>query len=102
MNPRTTGILLVVALLLGSFVWFYEIEGEEGRRDAEDRKKRVFPDVESEQVEWLELRTTDDRSVRAERSDGGWRLVAPLPFPGDDFALDAVASYLRERLGLPG
>ncbi len=96
MNPRTTGILLVVALLLGAFVWFYEIEGEEGRRDAEARQKRIFPGVESEGIEWVALRTSDDRSVRAERSDGGWRLVEPLEFPGDQFALDAVASALAE------
>ncbi len=68
MNPRTTGILLVVALLLGAFVWFYEIEGEEGRRDAEARQKRIFPDVESEGIEWVALRTSDDRSVRVVRS----------------------------------
>ncbi|MDJ0853487.1 MAG: DUF4340 domain-containing protein [Myxococcota bacterium] len=96
MNPRNTAILLVVALLLGAFVWFYEIEGEQGRLDAEARQKRIFPDVESEGIEWLALRTTDDHPVRAERLDGGWRLVEPLDFPGDDFALDAVASALAE------
>ena len=34
MNPRTTGILFAVALALGAFVWFYVIQGEEGRQEA--------------------------------------------------------------------
>ncbi len=96
MNPRTTAILFAVALGLGAFVWLYEIEGEQGRRDAEAREKRLFPEVESEGIEWVALRTTDDRAVRAERSNGGWQLVEPIAFPADDFALDAVASALAE------
>ena len=31
MNPRTTGILLLVTAALGAFVYFYEIGGEEQR-----------------------------------------------------------------------
>ena len=33
MNPRTTGILFLVAAALGAFVWLYEIRGEAGRKD---------------------------------------------------------------------
>ena len=32
MNPRTTGILAVVAALLGGFIYFYEIGGEATRK----------------------------------------------------------------------
>ena len=39
MNPRTTGLLLLVALALFAFVHFYVIEGEEGRQEAEQQIK---------------------------------------------------------------
>ena len=96
MNPRTTAILFVLALALGSFVWFYEIEGEEGRQESEARQQRLFPDVEAGAVEWIELRTSDERDVRIERRAEGWELVEPLLFPADSFAVDGVASALAE------
>ena len=36
MNPKTTGILFLVAAALAAFVYLYEIRGEEGRRAAEE------------------------------------------------------------------
>ena len=59
MNPRTTGILLGIALALGAFVHFYVIEGEEGRQDAEKRSKRLFSDVEAKDVVRLTVTTND-------------------------------------------
>ena len=47
MNPRSTAILFVVALLLGAFVYFYEIEGEPDRREAEESSRRVFAGIEA-------------------------------------------------------
>jgi hypothetical protein len=95
-QPRTTAILFVVAAALAAFVWFYEIGGEEGRREAEARQKRLFPDVESADVDWIQLHTTDGRDVKIERRDGAWQLVEPLQFPGDGFAVDSMASTLAE------
>ena len=96
MNPRITGILFLIAAALGAFVYFYEIRGEEGRLEAEARQKRLFPDVEDEAVEWLALTTSDGRPVRAERREKGWQIVEPLVFPGDEFALDGMASALAQ------
>ena len=96
MNPRTTGILFLIVAALGAFVYFYEIRGEEGRLEAEARQKRLFPDVEAEAVEWLALTTSDGRPVRAERREKGWQIVEPLVFPGDEFALDGMASALAQ------
>jgi hypothetical protein len=96
MNPRITGILFLVALALGAFVYLYEVRGEEGRLEAEVQAKRLFPDVESDAVEWIALTTTDGRVVRAESAAGDWQIVEPLAFPGDAFALDAVASTLAQ------
>ena len=92
MSPRTTGILFLVAAALGAFLWLYVVEGEEGRQDEEERSKRLFADVEVDDVAWIALDTSDGVQVRAERAEEGWRIVEPLAFPGDAFALDAVAA----------
>lgn len=96
MNPRTTGILFLVAATLGAFVYLYEIRGAEERKDAEELGKRLFPDVEAEQIAWISLSTTDGVTVRVERRDEGWEIVSPISFPGDEFAVDAMASALSQ------
>ena len=63
MNPRTTGILFLIAAALGAFVYFYEIQGKEERLEAEARQKRLFPDVEADAVEWIELTSSDGQPV---------------------------------------
>jgi uncharacterized protein DUF4340 len=83
MNPRTTGLLLLAALGLGAFLWFYEIGGEAGRLEAEQANKRLFPHVEANDVTWIALRTSDGADARFELHDGKWRIVAPLAFPAD-------------------
>lgn len=94
MNPRTTGILLLIAAALGAFVYLYEVRGSEERRDAEQAAKRLFAGVATTDVAWIELKTTDGRVARAERQDGAWRIVSPIAFPGDGVNLDGIAAGL--------
>ena len=96
MNPKTTGILFAIAAALGAFVLFYEIEGEEGRKEAEEVEKRLFPDLEPDAIESIVLPLTDDATVRLERRDGRWQIVEPIDFAADTFAADGVASALVE------
>ena len=96
MNPRNTGILLLVALALGAFVWFYEIEGEEARQEAEAAEKLLFPGISSEDVTQVSLTTRDGVDARLARGEEGWSLVEPLAFPADAFAADGLASNLAE------
>ena len=51
MSPRTTGVMALVALALGAFLYFYEVGGEEGRRAAEEAGKRILPGFEASDVE---------------------------------------------------
>jgi len=96
MNPRTTGILFVLVAALGAFVWFYEIRGEAGRKDAEAAAKRLFPGVEASAVEQVELTTSDGQRARLERRESEWRLAAPLEAAADGFAADAIASAFAQ------
>ena len=96
MNPRTTGILFVLVAALGAFVWFYEIRGEAGRKDAEAAEKRLFPGIEASAVERVELSTRDGQRARLERRESDWQLAAPLAAAADGFAADAIASALAQ------
>ncbi len=92
MNPRTTGILFLLAIGLGAFIVFYELEGEQGRKRAEERTQQLFRDIDADDIEWMTLTTTDGTEVRARRSNEGWMLTEPLEFPADEFAFDGMAS----------
>jgi hypothetical protein len=95
-QPRTTAILLAVAVALGAFVYFYEIRGGEARKEAEARAKRLFPGVEADAVDALAFRTSDARDVRLERREGAWRVVEPVDFPADAATVDGLARGLAE------
>jgi len=94
MNPRTTGLLALAVLLLGGFIYFYEIRGESARQAARDDEQRIFPGLDSGDVEAIELTTEDGIEVRLERPDGRWRVVSPISARADATALDAVAHAL--------
>jgi hypothetical protein len=96
MNPRTTGLLLLVAAALGAFVYLYEVRGGEQRKDAEQAAKRLFPGVQSGDVAWVTLTTTDGKPARVERRQGAWQVVEPLAFPGDAVNLDGIAAGLAD------
>jgi len=92
-NPRTTGILFLVAAALGLAVWLSNRhEGE--KKTAEEQAKRLFGDLKAEQVDWIELTTADGRPVRLERREGAWRVVQPVEAPADASQVDGIASSL--------
>jgi hypothetical protein len=93
LNPRTTGILFLVAMLLGGVIWWSNrLEIEE--KEAEDQAKKLFGDLAADQVEWIALRTSDGQDARLERREGAWHLVAPIESPADAATADGLASAL--------
>lgn len=95
MNPRTTIVLLIAALLLGAFVYVYEIR-ETAPTARETSKDELFPGFEAADVDWIELSTRDGERVRAERAEGGWQIVVPGEYAADSVAFDALASRLAD------
>jgi len=94
MRPKSTAILLLVAAALGAFVYFYEIRGADSRREAEEREKRLFGEIEQDAIEWITLTRPGAETARLERRDGRWQLVSPLEFPADTYTADNLASTL--------
>jgi hypothetical protein len=98
-NPKSTFILFLVAAVLASFVYFYEIEGADERLEADEALKRVVVGIEADDVEAIALTTTDGVAVATRRSDDGWRVVEPLAYPADPFVLDAMAAAIAQMGG---
>lgn len=113
MKPRTLLVLLVVVLGLGAFIWFYERDLPSSEERAELQKKILK--LEKDGVSAISIDGSKGR-VRLERiatakqavkddaaaePAGEWRIVEPLTFRADSFAVDrlleAVASLEKER-----
>jgi hypothetical protein len=97
-SNRSTWILLLLAVSLGAFVYFYELRGEEQRVRAQESQRRVFPGIEASEIAELSVTAVDSPEVRVERRASSWQIVEPVDFPGDDVALDAMANTLAELL----
>jgi len=54
--PRTTLILVLLALGLGSFVYFYEIKGATQREEIKEQNQRIFSFAEDD-VQALTVKT---------------------------------------------
>jgi hypothetical protein len=107
MSLRSTGVLALVAMILGGFIYWYEIEGEASREAARDDEQRILAGLQSEAVDMIALSTQEGVAARFERLDARWRMTSPVAGRADATALDAMAQALtnlpREgRVANPG
>ncbi len=96
MSLRGTLVLLVVALAIGGYLWFFEIRGAEQKAEMEAAARVIFA-LDPASATGLELETSDGSTAVLERADAsastpGWRLKAPVDYPAD---VDAVDRALR-------
>ena len=94
MNPKTTGLLALVALALGAFVYLYEIGGDPQRAAEKDEAGRVFSGLDSADMLAIELVTQEGQDARFELREGEWRVTHPVDAPADATALDAISHAL--------
>ena len=92
---RTTLILLILALGLGGFVYFYEIQGATQRQEAKEQKRQIFS-FKEDQVESFTVETQKNTLSfeRSNQSGSKWRMKTPI----DTTANDASVSYLLNLL----
>jgi ribosomal protein L23 len=94
--PRTTLILILLALGLGSFVYFYEIRGATQREEIKEQKQQIFS-FDVDDVQALTV-TTKKLTLNLERShqstDSKWLIKSPISEPAND----AIVSYLMDLL----
>ncbi|MEH2414118.1 DUF4340 domain-containing protein [Nostoc sp.] len=94
--PRTTLILMLLALGLGAFVYFYEIRGATVREEIKEQKQQIFSfaadDVQSLTVKTKKLTLNLERTP--EFSNLKWLIKSPVSVPAND----AIVSYLMDLL----
>ncbi|MEH2463802.1 DUF4340 domain-containing protein [Nostoc sp.] len=94
--PRTTLILILLALGLGGFVYLYEFRGATVREEINEQKQQIFSfaenDVQSLTVKTRKLTLNLERS--SESSNPKWLIKSPISGPAND----AIVSYLMDLL----
>ncbi|MBD2411019.1 hypothetical protein FACHB389_13415 [Nostoc calcicola FACHB-389] len=94
--PRTTLFLILLALGLGSFVYFYEIRGATVREEIKEQKQQIFSfaedDVQALTVKTKKLTLNLERSNQS--SNSKWLIKSPISEPAND----AIVSYLMDLL----
>ncbi|WP_017318465.1 DUF4340 domain-containing protein [Mastigocladopsis repens] len=93
---KTTLILILLALSLGSFVYFYEIKGVPQREEIKEKKQQIFSFKEDD-VQTLTVKTKN-QTLNVERSgksdEPKWLIKSPEVTP----ASNAVVGYLMNLL----
>ena len=94
--PKTTLILILLALGLGSFVYFHEIKGKNQQTEIKTQKQKIFAfnadDVQSLTINFKE--TTLQIEKRNTTENPQWEIKSPI----STLANDAIVSYLMDLL----
>lgn len=96
LSPRITGILAIVAIALGLFVYVNEIEGDMDRRAAADEAAKIHSGFDATAIDSVSLVTLDGVSATFERRNGRWWVTSPVEARAEATALDAIASALAD------
>lgn len=86
---KSTLIVLLMAIGLGAFVYFYEIKGGKEREEAEEKAKQIFPFDEKEIAEITLHR--GDQTVVLEKRDDTWFITRPIHTKAEKYSVDAIA-----------
>ena len=94
--PKTTLILIVLAIGLGSFVYFHEIKGKNQQTEIKTQKQKIFSftpaDVQSLTIKIKD--TTLELEKRNTSEKPQWEIKSPISEPAND----AIVSYLMDLL----
>ncbi len=100
MRSRNLIILMAVVAALGAFIFFVE-RHQPTTLEVVERANRVFPDLDVDEVEEVELQTSQG-PIHLVVVNEEWRLVEPIDFPADAAAvrslLGAIADLDAERV----
>ena len=92
MRFKGTIVLLLIAILFGGYIFFYEHKGGE-KRDAAKRVENRIWQFNAEDIVSVTLASKDDL-MAAERKDGDvWKMTAPREWLADNDQLNRLASY---------
>ena len=96
---KTTLTLMLTALALGGFVYFYEIRGKQQQAEIQEQQKQVF-DFELEQIQTITIKQESETltlKIDEEAEEKTWNITAPVEKKAD---LQTVEFLLAELTNL--
>ena len=94
MNPRTTIILLLVALGFGSWLFFVDRKGETTKQREEAARKALR--IEQARVTGFTFTAGTNLTVTCAKQNDKWRLTAPVAARADAGAVDRLLAGLAD------
>jgi hypothetical protein len=91
MRFKGTLILLGICLLLGGYVYFYEIKGGEKRDKAKEAENQVWK-FESKEIQQIELLSQGQNITAVRQGDKDWVLLSPRKLEADSDELNRLAN----------
>src|SRR5690349_828904 len=92
MRGRSFLILLVVALGLGGYIYFVEMQ-RDPTADTTPKKDKVFA-TDSSKFEDIEIRAAGGEVTTLKKVNGLWEIVKPEPLKADSSEIGSVLSTL--------
>jgi len=89
---RNTVILVLVAIALGAYVYFYEIKGGEKRDKEKEVAEKLFQ-FEKDSVDFFEIKSFKGDFV-FNKSEDGWEIEKPVKTGGEDSPINSLLSSL--------
>lgn len=89
---RNTIILLILALALGAYVWFYEIEGEQERKAQQEMEEKLVA-IPKDSIQTVIINDFD-KTFRFEKENDGWEITEPVKTGADQSAVTSLLSSL--------
>jgi len=94
---KTTWMLLIVALFLGGFVYFYEIVGTPQREAAKEAEKQLFS-FEEDEIQRVNIYIQEEsrKFERVSEPEPSWRMTEPKDVPASDPSVAFLLNLLVE------
>jgi hypothetical protein len=92
MRFKGTFALLLIVILFGGYIYFYEYKGGEKREAAKKTEKRIWQ-FDAEDIVHADLISQDGRMTAERGQDGQWMITAPREWLADNDQLNRLASY---------
>jgi len=89
---RNTIILVLLAALLGAYVWFFEIEGEEERQAQKELEEKVVS-IPKDSIKTIIINDFD-KTFKFEKKESNWVIEEPVETEADESAVSSFLSSL--------
>ena len=91
MKFKGTAILFLLFGLLGAYVYFFEVRGQEQRQKQEEAKKKTFQ-VDEKDITEISLIYPDRTIAGVKKGDKQWQITAPAGLEADSDEWQQLAS----------